>query len=93
MTIITDSNNEIIFPTNFDSSKDLKFKVPGFNAETWHTQAIFKKVKNYVSGTLKISIITKLMTILEHTVSKHMLNFEKSSVKPFVVINNKSLIF
>ena len=34
MTIITDSNNEIIFPTTFDGSKDLKFKVPGFNAET-----------------------------------------------------------
>ena len=34
MTVITDSNNEIIFPTNFDGSKDLKFKVPGFNAKT-----------------------------------------------------------
>lgn len=34
MTIIADLNYEIIFPTNFDGSKDLKFKVPGFNAET-----------------------------------------------------------
>ena len=101
MTVITDSNNEIIFPTNFDGSKDLKFKVPGFNAktskfqflQTQHTQAIFKKVKNYASGTLKIFMITKLMTILEHIVSEHMQNFERDSVKSFIITNNKSLIF
>ena len=34
ITIITDSNNEIIFAVNFDGSKDLKFKVARFNAKT-----------------------------------------------------------
>ena len=34
MTIITDDNNEVVFPANINISKGIKYKIPGVNAKT-----------------------------------------------------------
>ena len=34
MTIITDDNNEVVFPANINISKGVKFKISGVNAKT-----------------------------------------------------------
>lgn len=34
LTIITDNNNEVVFPANINISKGIKYKIPGVNAKT-----------------------------------------------------------